>query len=40
MNNELKRILIISAITSIGSYYLIKFLDSKKVLPPKTEVAK
>lgn len=38
--NDIKRIVIISLVTSLTSYYLIKFLDKKKVLPQASNQVK
>lgn len=37
MNDDLKRILIISIVNGISIYYIHKLLDKTKVLPPKPE---
>ncbi|WP_323027996.1 hypothetical protein [Gelidibacter japonicus] len=37
MNDDLKRIIIISIVNGIAIYYINKMLDKSKVLPPKKE---
>lgn len=33
MNKELIRVLVVGMVTSVASYYLVNFLDRKKILP-------